>query len=169
MSSHHLTGELAPKYASPALRFSRRTRSRRALEILRQSADLNALTARTALRRGADGTQSREHGANQRLSRKWLVAGLHLASQVFAPESGDAFPRRFLWPVVSHKSKMRFSVRDPVIVTLLIPLVASTACAQTWDITALRGFAGLTAVQWKAVSQGEVQESSIQRKSVRWR
>jgi hypothetical protein len=62
---------------------------------------------------------------------------------------------------------MRFPVPDPFIVTFLILLVASTACAQTWDITDLRGFTGLTAVQWKAVNQGEVQVRVVDTKEKR--
>ncbi len=39
----------------------------------------------------------------------------------------------------------------------LLPLLATTVGAETWDLAALRAFASLTADQWKAVNRGDVQ------------
>ncbi len=52
--------------------------------------------------------------------------------------------------------------RTVAIVAQLLALAACMpACAQIWDLTALRGFAGLTADQWKAVNRGDLQARTL--------
>jgi hypothetical protein len=52
---------------------------------------------------------------------------------------------------------MRFRASSTIVVAGLVALVASTAGAQTWDLSALRAFTRLTDDQWKAVNNGDVQ------------
>ncbi len=56
---------------------------------------------------------------------------------------------------------MRFPGPALVALALILPLVAATANTETWDLAALRSFAGLTADQWKAVNHGDVQASVL--------
>lgn len=54
---------------------------------------------------------------------------------------------------------MRSQARDSVIIAALLALsvAAIPASAQTWDLTELRAFAGLTVDQWKAANRGDPQ------------